>query len=96
MLFFLESRRQRLRLTNRCWVALSIAICAFGEAESHLWLSTHYHDNLATYHVEEDATTEKILLLSVYKPFSAMLFLLLIFEGFSNGVLVYPDRGVSK
>ena len=30
-----------------------------------MWLSTHYHDDLAAYHVEEDASTEKILLLSV-------------------------------
>ena len=46
-------------------------MCALGETESHLRLSTHYHDDLAPYHVEEDATTENILLLSVYKPFSA-------------------------
>ena len=45
-------------------------MCALGETESNLRLSTHYHD-LVAYHVEEDATTENILLLSVYKPFSA-------------------------
>ena len=37
-----------------------------------LWLSTHYHEDSAAYHVEEDAATEKKLLLSVYKLLSAM------------------------
>ena len=39
-----------------------------------MWLSTHYHDDPAAYHVKEDAATEKIFLLNVYKPlnFSAM------------------------
>ena len=33
-----------------------------------MWLSTHYHDDPAAYHVKEDAATEKIFLLIVYKP----------------------------
>ena len=39
-----------------------------------MWHSTHYHDDPAAYHGEEDAATEKIFLLDVYKPltFSAM------------------------
>ena len=39
-----------------------------------IWLSTRYHDDPAAYHVEEDAATEKMFLLNVYKPlnFSAM------------------------
>ena len=39
-----------------------------------VWHSTHYHDDPAAYHVEEDAATEKIFPLNVYKPltFSAM------------------------
>ena len=47
-------------------------MCVLSEAESQLRLSTHCHDDLAAYYVEEDATTEKRLLLSVYKAFSAM------------------------
>ena len=58
-----KKEKKRLWLTNGCWVVLR---CALSEAESHLRLSTHYHDDLAACHVEEDATTEKILLLSVY------------------------------
>ena len=39
-------------------------MCALTEAVSlRWWLSTHYHDDQAAYHVEEDAATEKILLL---------------------------------
>ena len=39
-----------------------------------VWHSTHYHDDPAACHVEEDAATEKTFLLNVYKPlnFSAM------------------------
>ena len=51
-------------------------MCALGEARRQkvVWLSTHYHDDPAAYHVEEDAATEKIFLLNVHKPlkFSAM------------------------
>ena len=77
MLFFLASgnfkkkkkqKKQRgggggLRLTNGCWVVLSIGTYwDQGEAESHLWLSTHYHDDSTAYHLDEHAgTTEKIV-----------------------------------
>ena len=56
---------QRLLGSAKHWYVL-------GEAESHLWLSTHYHDDSAAYHLDEHATTEKMSPLSVYKPFSAM------------------------
>ena len=47
---------QRLLSSAKLWYVL-------GEAESHLWISTHYHDDSAAYHLDEHAgaTTEKIL-----------------------------------
>ena len=45
---------QRLLSSAKQWYVLS-------EAESHLWLSTLYHDDSAAYHLDEHATTEKIV-----------------------------------
>ena len=55
--------------------AKPVLLCLSWVRQKVVWLSTHYHDDPAAYHVEEDAATEKkIFLLNVYKPlnFSAM------------------------
>ena len=43
---------QRLLSSAKRWYRL-------GETESHLWLSTLYHDDSVAYHLDEHATTEK-------------------------------------
>ena len=43
---------QRLLSSAKQWYIL-------GEAESHLRLTTHYHDDSAAYHLDDHATTEK-------------------------------------
>ena len=43
------------------------AMCALGEAEGFQYGFPHTMPDMAAYHVEEDAATEKILLLSVDK-----------------------------
>ena len=64
-LYTRASRPQHLSSAIFCSVRTDCkhaAMCALSEAESLVWLSTHYSivmPDLAAYHVEEDAATEK-------------------------------------
>ena len=61
MLFFfsgITTYNKRLGLTN--WVLQSIAMCALGEAQRLVAFDTlSYHDDSASYRVEEDVATEQ-------------------------------------
>ena len=39
--------------------AKPVLLCLPWVRQKVVWLSTHYHDDPAAYHVEEDAATEK-------------------------------------
>ena len=65
---------------NGCRVELRALLCALGDVESHLWLSTHlscwlfffFFFTWRSLSCKQRCHHWKILLLSVYKPFSAM------------------------
>ena len=67
MLFFLavvvapqlKKKKKTPQADERVLSRLSIRLCVPWVRQKVLWHSTHYHDDSAAYHAEEDAATEK-------------------------------------